>query len=186
MPSVLITGSAGLIGSEVSVFFGLRGFEVHGVDSNQRRNFFGPEGDTAWSRDRVARSIPKYVHYDVDIRNREGILEVVDRVRPGCIIHTAAQPSHDLAARIPFDDFDTNAVGTLNLLEAARRSCPEVPFIHMSTNKVYGDGPNTIALKELENAMGIRRPGVRTRDTESFRSTSPSTRFSAPPRWLRT
>jgi CDP-paratose 2-epimerase len=97
----------------------------------------------------LRQNIPNYAHSQIDIRNRAGIQELLSEIRPDAIVHTAAQPSHDRAASIPFEDFDTNAVGTLNLLEAARRSCPESPFVHMSTNKVYGDLPNTIAMKEL-------------------------------------
>jgi CDP-paratose 2-epimerase len=148
--SVLVTGSCGLIGSEVSVFFARQGFDVIGIDSNHRAVFFGPEGDTSWVLERLRRSIPGYRHEAVDIRDRDAVLGLVERVRPSLIIHTAAQPSHDRAAAIPFLDFEVNALGTLHMLEAARRYCPESPFIHMSTNKVYGDRPNTIALKELE------------------------------------
>jgi CDP-paratose 2-epimerase len=147
---VLVTGACGLIGSEVSLYLAQRGYQVSGLDNNQRAVFFGPEGDTSWSLQRLRMNIPDYQHFDTDIRNRTGVLELIASLRPDVIVHTAAQPSHDRAADIPFDDFDTNAGGTLNLLEAARRSCPEAPFVHMSTNKVYGDLPNTIALKELE------------------------------------
>jgi CDP-paratose 2-epimerase len=146
----LVTGSSGLIGSEVSVFFHQQEFEVHGVDNNQRETFFGPQGNTRWNQERLGRTLKNFRHHELDMRDRAGILRLVEELKPAVIIHTAAQPSHDLAAKIPFDDFDTNAVGTLNLLEAARRFCPTSPFIHMSTNKVYGDRPNTIALKELE------------------------------------
>lgn len=96
----------------------------------------------------MEQTLPRFTHHELDIRDRTGVLELVSQLRPAAIVHAAAQPSHDLAATIPFDDFDTNAVGTVNLLEAARRSCPESPFVHMSTNKVYGDGPNTIDLTE--------------------------------------
>jgi CDP-paratose 2-epimerase len=147
---VLITGSCGLIGSEVVSFFADHGHQVHGIDNNMRAVFFGPEGDTRWNRDRLERNYRAYSHHDIDIRDRAKLLELVSAVRPGVIVHAAAQPSHDRAAAIPFDDFDVNAVGTLNLLEAARQFCPESPFIHMSTNKVYGDAPNLIALTELE------------------------------------
>jgi CDP-paratose 2-epimerase len=150
MPTVLVTGSCGLIGSEVSLFFARQGFQVHGIDSNHRAVFFGPEGDTSWVLGRLQREIPGYKHQPLDIRQREELLAFIDGLRPDLIIHTAAQPSHDRAAAIPFLDFEVNALGTLHLLEAARRSCPQSPFIHMSTNKVYGDRPNTIALKELE------------------------------------
>jgi CDP-paratose 2-epimerase len=145
---LIVTGSNGLIGSEVCVYFGREGFEVHGLDNNQRAVFFGPQGDTRWNQARLQRSVPGFIHHELDIRDRTGVLAMVGDLRPDVIIHTAAQPSHDRAAAIPFDDFDTNAGGTLNLLEACRRACPEAPFIHMSTNKVYGDGPNRIPLVE--------------------------------------
>ena len=147
---VLITGSCGLIGSEVAVFFAREGFQVVGLDNNQRAEFFGPAGDTSGALERLRREAPGYRHEGLDIRNRRGVLELLRAVRPALIVHTAAQPSHDLAASIPFVDFEVNALGTLNLLEAARQACPEAPFIHMSTNKVYGDRPNTIPMRELE------------------------------------
>jgi CDP-paratose 2-epimerase len=147
---LLVTGSSGLIGSEVAIYFAQQGWQIHGVDNNQRAIFFGPQGDTRWNQHRLTQSINDFEHHELDIRNREGVLHLVQSVKPNAIVHTAAQPSHDRAAAIPFDDFDTNAVGTLNLLEAARQACPESPFVHMSTNKVYGDRPNTIKLKELE------------------------------------
>lgn len=150
MQKLLVTGSSGLIGSEVCTFFHKQGFEVHGVDNNQRAVFFGPQGDTRWNQERLTTDLEHFQHHEVDIRDRDGILALVNKVRPDVIIHTAAQPSHDRAAAIPFDDFDTNAVGTLNLLEANRRVNTEVPFIHMSTNKVYGDAPNDIRLQELD------------------------------------
>jgi CDP-paratose 2-epimerase len=148
--SILITGSSGLIGSEVATYFHNLGFTVHGLDNNQREAFFGSQGSTRWSQQRLVETLPNFNHHELDIRNRQGLQELVRTLKPKGIIHTAAQPSHDRAAAIPFDDFDTNAVGTLNLLEAARQHCPESPFIHMSTNKVYGDRPNTIRLQELE------------------------------------
>jgi CDP-paratose 2-epimerase len=154
----LITGSSGLIGSEVCVDFDRRGFEVHGVDNNQRAVFFGPSGDTRWNQRRLESRLGNFHHHELDVRNRPGVLELIAMVRPDVIIHTAAQPSHDRAAAIPFDDFDTNAGGTLNLLEAARQNCPESPFIHMSTNKVYGDRPNYIRLKELETRWDYDDP----------------------------
>jgi CDP-paratose 2-epimerase len=147
---VLVTGSCGLVGSEVCVHFYQAGYSVVGIDNNQRAVFFGPEGDTSWSLQRLRRGIAGYEHHDIDIRDRQRILSLVESIRPAAIVHTAAQPSHDRAAQIPFDDFDTNAVGTLNLREAARRCAPESPFIHMSTNKVYGDAPNKLALVERE------------------------------------
>jgi CDP-paratose 2-epimerase len=167
-PSVLVTGSCGLIGSEVSLFFARQGFQVTGIDSNHRAIFFGPEGDTAWMLEHLRRQIPGYRHESLDIRNREALLAFVDQVKPGLIIHTAAQPSHDRAAAIPFLDFEVNALGTLHMLEAARRSCPTSPFIHMSTNKVYGDRPNTIALKELESRWDYDDPAYENGIPESF------------------
>lgn len=148
--SALVTGSCGLIGSEVSGYLARNGYQVFGIDNNERAVFFGPEGDTSWSLERLCESIAGYTHFNIDIRDRASVLRVVAAIRPDVIVHTAAQPSHDRAAAIPFDDFETNAVGTLNLLEAVRRSCPESPFVHMSTNKVYGDLPNSIRLRELE------------------------------------
>jgi CDP-paratose 2-epimerase len=148
--NIIVTGSCGLIGSEVTVYFSRLGFRVTGIDNNFRATFFGPEGDTRWSLERLRTACAAYRHVDLDIRDRAGILSLMEEVRPALIIHTAAQPSHDRAAAIPFLDFEVNAVGTLNLLEAARQFCPEAPFIHMSTNKVYGDLPNSIALEEQE------------------------------------
>jgi CDP-paratose 2-epimerase len=147
---VLVTGSSGLIGSETVAHFDTLGEEVIGVDNNMRADFFGPDGDTAWNLDRLRREHPLFRHHALDIRNRDAILDLFERERPGAVIHCAAQPSHDLAASRPFDDFDVNAVGTLNLLEATRRFVPDSPFIFMSTNKVYGDAPNELPLVELD------------------------------------
>lgn len=146
---LLVTGSSGLIGSEVCMHFSKLGWEIHGVDNDQRAVFFGPQGDTRWNQKRLQRLIPGFIHHEMDIRNREGVIRLVSDIRPDAIVHTAAQPSHDRAAAIPFDDFDTNAVGTLNMLEATRRYRLDIPFVHMSTNKVYGDAPNEIPMKEL-------------------------------------
>jgi len=165
---LLVTGSSGLIGSEVCMHFASQGWTIHGVDNNQRAVFFGPQGDTRWNQNRLAKSIPAFQHHELDIRNREGVLQLIKKVKPDAIVHTAAQPSHDRAAAIPFDDFDTNAVGTLNLLEAARQACPESPFVHMSTNKVYGDRPNTIALKELETRWDYDDAEYENGISESF------------------
>ena len=168
MPSILVTGSCGLIGSEVSLFFAREGFSICGVDNNHRAVFFGPEGDTSWVRELLSREIAGYQHYSLDVRNRGEILALVADLRPDLIIHTAAQPSHDLAASLPFLDFEVNALGTLHLLEAARRSCPESPFIHMSTNKVYGDRPNTIRLKELDTRFDYDDPAFENGIPEHF------------------
>jgi CDP-paratose 2-epimerase len=157
--TILVTGSSGLIGSEVCVFFARElGCQVHGVDNNQRAVFFGPQGDTRWNQRRLQETLPGFVHHELDIRDRAGVLSLVRQLKPAAIIHTAAQPSHDRAAAIPFDDFDTNAGGTLNLLEAARRACPESPFVNMSTNKVYGDAPNLIQLVELDTRWDYADP----------------------------
>jgi len=150
MKKLLVTGSAGLVGSEVCVYFAQKGYEIHGVDNNQRAVFFGPQGDTIWNRDRLINTITNYKHHEIDIRDRAAVLDLVKNIKPDAIVHAAAQPSHDRAAAIPFDDFDTNAVGTLNMLEAIRQFALESPFIFLSTNKVYGDAPNKIKLKELE------------------------------------
>lgn len=168
MKRIFVTGSSGLIGSEVVLYFSGAGFEVHGADNNQRAVFFGPQGDTRWNQERLRKSVPGFCHHEIDIRDRQGIIDLVAEVRPDCVIHTAAQPSHDRAAAIPFDDFDTNAVGTLNLLEAARRACPESPFIHMSTNKVYGDLPNSIRLKEQETRWDYDDPAYAHGIPETF------------------
>jgi CDP-paratose 2-epimerase len=147
--TALVTGSSGLIGSEAVSHLDARGWRVHGVDNNMRRDFFGPDGDTSWNLERLRAATTHFVHHDLDIRDREGVERMVEEIRPELVVHCAAQPSHDLAARRPFDDFDVNAVGTLNLLEATRRHAPESPFVFMSTNKVYGDAPNELPLVEL-------------------------------------
>ena len=167
-PTILVTGSSGLIGSEVSIYFAKQGCKIHGIDNNQRAVFFGPQGDTRWNQTRLTGLIADYTHHEIDIRNREAVLELVAELKPDGIIHTAAQPSHDRAAAIPFEDFDTNAVGTLNLLEAVRRGCPESPFIHMSTNKVYGDLPNSIPLVELATRWDYADPAYEHGIAESF------------------
>jgi CDP-paratose 2-epimerase len=164
----LITGSSGLIGSEVCIDFDRRGFEVHGVDNNQRAVFFGPAGDNRWNQRRLESKLKHFEHHEMDIRNRGGILALVAEIRPDVVIHTAAQPSHDRAAAIPFDDFDTNAGGTLTMLEAVRQACPDSPFIHMSTNKVYGDRPNSIRLKELDTRWDYDDPAYEQGIAENF------------------
>jgi len=147
-----------LIGSEVVAHFDALGWEVHGVDNNLRADFFGPGGDTEWNRRRLEAICRRFRHHPLDIRDRAGVLECLATLRPDVVVHTAAQPSHDLAAKRPFDDFDVNAVGTLNLLEATRRAAPEAVFVHMSTNKVYGDSPNELPLRELETRWDYARP----------------------------
>jgi len=167
--SILVTGSSGLIGSEVARHFDRSGWAVHGVDNNQRAVFFGPAGDTRWNQERLVTSLRSFTHHELDIRDRAGVLRLLAAVRPAAIVHAAAQPSHDRAAAIPFDDFDTNAVGTLNLLEAARQAVPEAPFVHMSTNKVYGDAPNEIARRELPTRWDFADPAYEHGIPETFR-----------------
>ena len=165
---LLVTGSSGLIGSEVCRYFAARGFAVHGIDNNQRAAFFGAAGDTRWNQRRLEHDIPGFRHHEADIRDRGGMIDLVKLLAPDLIVHTAAQPSHDLAAQIPFDDFDTNAAGTLNLLEAARRARPDAPFVHMSTNKVYGDAPNDIAMTEGDTRWDYADPAFAHGIPEDF------------------
>lgn len=157
---VLVTGSAGLIGSEAVEFFDRLGFDVHGVDNNMRADFFGPGGDTTWNRQRLEATCQRYTHHDVDIRDRPGVEDLFRAGGYELVIHAAAQPSHDLAASRPFDDFDVNATGTLNLLEACHRHAPEAVFITVSTNKVYGDNPNHVPLVELETRWDYADPAM--------------------------
>ena len=146
----LITGSSGLIGSEAVEHFDRQGHAVIGVDNNMRREFFGPAGDTSWNLERLKRSTRNFRHYNLDIRDRAGVMALFEQNSFDLIIHCAAQPSHDKARDIPLTDFEVNALGTLNLLEATRQHSPEAVFILMSTNKVYGDAPNEKLLRELE------------------------------------
>jgi len=166
---LIVTGSSGLIGSEVVEHFDRLGWEVHGVDNNMRADFFGPGGDTRWNQRRLEAACRRFVHHELDVRDREGVLELVETLVPDAVVHTAAQPSHDLAATRPFDDFDVNAVGTLNLLEAVRRHAPEAVFVHMSTNKVYGDAPNELPLVELETRWDYAREEDRNGIREDMR-----------------
>ena len=147
---VLITGSAGLIGSESVRFFHRKGFEVIGVDNDFRKYFFGPTASTNWNRKLLEKNFSNYEHHSIDIRDKERINRLVKESKPELIIHTAAQPSHDWAAKEPLTDFTINAEGTLNMLEACRKYTPEAVFIFTSTNKVYGDNPNRLPLRELK------------------------------------
>jgi CDP-paratose 2-epimerase len=149
----VVTGSGGLIGSEAAIYFGALGLDVVGIDNDMRRVFFGSDASTDWNRRRVQQALGKrYLHHDLDIRDREAILDIFRRHGQAVelVIHAAAQPSHDWAAREPFVDFDINAVGTLNLLEGVRLHAEEATFIFTSTNKVYGDRPNSLPLRELQ------------------------------------
>lgn len=166
---ILITGSGGLIGSEVAAYFALCGHQISGIDNNMRADFFGPQGDTSWRQQELCEQFKNFEPYNLDIRNRKDVLECVEKIKPDVVIHAAAQPSHDLAALRPFDDFDVNALGTLNVLEAVRRSKPDCIFIHMSTNKVYGDAPNEIKLRELEKRWDYDDPAFADGIPEDFR-----------------
>ena len=168
MKTLLVTGSSGLIGSEVAAYFAALGWRVHGVDNNQRAVFFGEQGDTRWNQRRLETTLDSFTHHELDIRDRAGVARLVAALAPGAIVHAAAQPSHDLAASIPFDNFETNAVGTLNLLEAVRQSCPESPVAYLSTNKVYGDRPNTIRLRELPTRWEYDDPAFADGIAEDF------------------
>jgi CDP-paratose 2-epimerase len=168
MKKLLVTGSSGLIGSEVVSYFAEDGWQVHGIDNNQRAEFFGPAGDTRWNQKRLLSAYRNFHHHELDIRNRQDIAQCMETVRPDLIVHAAAQPSHDLAATRPFDDFDVNASGTLNLLEATRRNVPEAVFVFMSTNKVYGDKPNSIRLKELDTRWDYDDPAYAGGIAENF------------------
>ena len=167
--TAIVTGSSGLIGSECVSFLDARGWQVHGVDNNMRRDFFGPDGDTTWNLERLRASTSRFTHHDLDIRDRSEVDRLVAETRPALVVHAAAQPSHDLAASRPFDDFEVNAVGTLNILEATRRHAPESPFAFMSTNKVYGDAPNEILLVELETRWDYADPTFANGIGESMR-----------------
>lgn len=169
MKRLLVTGSSGLIGSEVCVHFGGQNWEIHGIDNNQRAQFFGEKGDTRWNQKRLEKTLKNFNHHEIDIRDRQNVIKAIAEIKPDAIVHTAAQPSHDRAADIPFEDFDTNAVGTFNLLEATRRYSTGVPFVHLSTNKVYGDAPNEIELVELEKRYDYADPAYAEGIPETFR-----------------
>jgi CDP-paratose 2-epimerase len=147
---ILITGSSGLIGSSCVEYYCKKNFSVVGIDNNMRAIFFGNDGSTNISKENLQRKYSNYTHYETDIRIKEEIFKIFEEFTPDAIIHCAAQPSHDLAAKIPFDDFTVNANATLNLLEATRIFCKNSPFIFLSTNKVYGDKPNYLNLEEKE------------------------------------
>jgi CDP-paratose 2-epimerase len=168
MAKLLVTGSNGLIGSEMVKHFSELGWEVHGLDNNMRADFFGPQGDTRWNQRRLCQQFPRYIHHELDIRSRSDLHALVKQLRPAAVIHTAAQPSHDLAALRPFDDFDVNAGGTLNLLEAMRQWCRDSPLVHLSTNKVYGDAPNRIKLQELATRWDYDNPDYTAGISETF------------------
>jgi CDP-paratose 2-epimerase len=149
--TIIVTGSSGLIGSEVVAHFAGQGRHVVGIDNNMRADFFGEQGDTRNNQKRLLQQYSSFEHFELDIRDRDKVAAAIKKFQPTAIVHTAAQPSHDLAASRPFDDFDVNANGTLNLLEGLRQFSTDVPFVHLSTNKVYGDAPNNLNLVENES-----------------------------------
>ena len=156
--TILVTGSSGLIGSEAVEYFDRRGHRVVGADNNMRRVFFGPPGDTLWNLERLKQVTQRFTPTGLDIRDREGVLALFREHRFDLIIHCAAQPSHDKAADIALLDFEVNALGTVNLLEAARQHSREAAFVFMSTNKVYGDAPNEKPLRETETRYDYADP----------------------------
>jgi CDP-paratose 2-epimerase len=160
MRTIIVTGSAGLIGSETVKRFAKEGAQVIGIDNDMRAQFFGSEASTKKTRDSLTANIPRYEHHDLDIRDASAVAELFKRYsgQIDAIVHTASQPSHDWAAGDPQTDFTVNANGTLNLLEAARKFSPETPFVFTSTNKVYGDTPNRLPLQELPTRWEIE-PG---------------------------
>ena len=157
MEIALISGSAGLIGSESVRFFAEKGLEIIGIDNDMRKVFFGDDASTEWNRSRLEAEVKAYTHYSSDIRDREEMESIFTKYGADIklVLHTAAQPSHDWAAKDPFTDFTVNADGTLVLLEMTRKYCPDAVFIFTSTNKVYGDTPNNLPLVELDKRWEI-------------------------------
>ena len=157
MAIAIVTGSSGLIGSETVKFLQAKGLEVHGIDNDMRAYFFGPEASNRWNTDELSSRYKQFHHHDIDIRNDDGVNALFSRLGGNIdlVVHTAAQPSHDWAAREPFTDFSVNATGTLVLLEATRRFAPAATFIFTSTNKVYGDLPNSLPLIEGETRFEV-------------------------------
>ena len=158
MSIALITGSCGLVGSESSIFFSNKGFKIVGIDNNSRKSFFGKDGDITWVKKKLKKELKNYSHYNFDIRNYSSLEKIFKKYKKKIkvIIHAAAQPSHDWAKNKPFVDFNINARATLNLLELTKINCPKVPFIFMSTNKVYGDNPNFLPLIEKKTRWEIK------------------------------
>jgi CDP-paratose 2-epimerase len=159
MSVVLITGSCGLVGAESSKFFCDKGFDVLGIDNNYRKLFFGSDGDTNWVKQNLIKKYKNYSHFNKNIQNYSSIQKIFQKYKKSIklIIHSAAQPSHDLAKIMPMLDFKTNALSTINLLELTKKYCPDSPFIFMSTNKVYGDNPNNLSLRESNTRWNINK-----------------------------
>jgi CDP-paratose 2-epimerase len=157
MAIAIITGSAGLIGAETVRFLANKKYQIVGIDNDMRKVFFGDDASTDWSRRELEKTIPNYLHYETDIRDREGIEKIFSEYGGdvAAVIHTAAQPSHDWAAKEPYVDFSVNADGTLVMLECTRKFCPKAVFIYTSTNKVYGDNPNYLPLVEGETRWEV-------------------------------
>jgi len=158
MESILVTGSSGLIGSEAVEYFDKHGYRTIGADNNMRREFFGETGDTTWNLKRLKQVTKRFEYRDIDIRDRKAVFALFKENRFDAILHCAAQPSHDKAKEIPLIDFEVNAGGTANILEAMRQFCPEASAVVMSTNKVYGDAPNEKPLKELAKRYDYADP----------------------------
>ncbi len=158
MKTILVTGSSGLIGSQAVEHFDRQGHRVVGGDNNMRQQFFGPQGDTAWNLARLKRATSNFEHHDLDIRDRAGLFNLFKEHRFYAILHCAAQPSHDKAKEIPLVDFEVNALGTANVLEAMRQFCPEAGLVFLSTNKVYGDAPNETPINELPSRYDYSEP----------------------------
>ena len=165
---IVVTGSAGLVGAEASRYFAGQGYRIVGIDNDMRASFFGERASTRWAADRLREQCPDYTHLSIDIRDREAVDRVFREYRGAiaAVVHTAAQPSHDWAAREPLTDFAVNATGTLHLLESYRDHAPEASFLYTSTNKVYGDRPNSLDLREKETRYeayledGSLHPGI--------------------------
>ena len=159
MKIALITGSCGLVGSEASLFFSKKNFEILGIDNNSRKFFFGKDGDISWIKNKLKKKLQNYSHFNTDIRNYKHLEKIFKKYKKNIkvVIHAAAQPSHDWAKNKPFVDFEINAKGTLNLLELTRIYSPNSPFIFMSTNKVYGDNPNKLPLIETRTRWEIKK-----------------------------
>src|SRR5215468_3997586 len=155
---VLVTGACGLIGSEAVEYYDRQGCDVFGIDNNMRKQFFGSKGDTSWNLTRLLNATRHFWHFLIDIRDRTALDELFAKHKFDKIIHCAAQPSHDKAKEIPLLDFEVNALGTINLLEATRQHCPDAVFLFMSTNKVYGDAPNELPLVEAPTRWEYARP----------------------------
>jgi CDP-paratose 2-epimerase len=164
---ILITGAGGLIGSEAVDHYCNQGHDVYGIENNQRQIFFGEKGSTLIRLFQLEK-YPNFQNFSIDIRDKQSVLNLFKQIKFDVIIHTAAQPSHDKAASIPFDDFETNANGTLHLLEAVRQTNKDCIFIHMSTNKVYGDRPNTLNLLELDTRYDYTDIEYQTGINENF------------------